>query len=195
LDKGNYVFVRPADLIEADKVAAQQAQSSGGGLGGGLIEESGTISGQNYVAKIPGAVVTAYTDLGAGASGLGCAYNSTCASHNLPYGTKIFIPGLVGQAGQGIYTITDTGGPLFDFDICTSSWAGKTNMDAYVLEWGTGKVAGSYTYFIDYYLERNTWSTYVDAWNTYKNMGGKLIGCTKFSQDDANITSHPHYND
>ena len=195
LDKGNYVFVRPADLIESDKVAAQQAQNSGGGLGGGLIEESGTISGQNYVAKIPGAVVTAYTDLGAGASGMGCAYNSTCASHNLPYGTKIFVPGLVGQAGQGIYTITDTGGPLFDFDICTSSWAGKTNMDVYVLEWGTGKVAGSYTYFIEYYLERNTWSTYVNAWNTYKNMGGKLIGCTKFSQDDANITSHPHYND
>jgi hypothetical protein len=85
--------------------------------------------------------------------------------------------------------------PLFDFDICTNKNISKGPFDAYILEWGTGKTAGSYTYFINYYLERNSWQTYVPAWNTYKNMGGKLIYFTKYSQDDANITSHPNFND
>ena len=192
LTKGNYFFVRPADLLAADLAAAQQPQS---GSGGGVDETAGSINGFNYVAKIPSAVVTAYTDTGAGSSGMGCVYNSTCASHNLPYGTKIYIPSLAGQAGDGIYTITDTGGPLFDFDICTASWAGKKNMDVYVLQWGTGKAAGSYTYFINYYLKKGTWSKYVKAWNTYKNMGGKLINYTKYNTEDSNIKNHPNYND
>ena len=68
-------------------------------------------------------------------------------------------------------------------------------MDVYVLEWGTGKTAQGYKYFINYYLDRGKWQTYVSAWNTYKNMGGKLINFTKFNQDDADITSHPNYND
>ena len=67
LSKSNYVFVRPADLMEADKVAAQQSSITGGS--GGVTEESGTINGQNYVAKIPQAVVTAYAGDGQGANG------------------------------------------------------------------------------------------------------------------------------
>ena len=191
LTNGRNVFCRPADLIAADAAAATQSSSTGSGV----TETSGTIDGKSYVAKIPQAVVTAYTDLGAGSSGQGCVYNSTCASHNLPYGTKIYVPYLNGKAGGGVYTITDTGGPLFDFDICTASWEGKQNMDVYILEWGTGKAAGSYTYFINYYLERNRWQTYIKAWNTYKNMNGKLMHYTKFNQDDVDLKSHPHYND
>ena len=193
LTKGNYFFVRPADLLASDLAAAQNNAASGGS--GGVDETSGTINGQSYVAKIPQAVVTAYTGSGAGASGMGCTYNATCASHNMPYGTKIYIPGLAGQAGNGIFTVTDTGGCFFDFDIFTNTWSGKTNMDAYVLSWGSGKTAASYTWAIDYYVGNGRWSGLIKPWNTYKNMGGKLINFTKYNSEDANITSHAHYND
>jgi 3D (Asp-Asp-Asp) domain-containing protein len=193
LTKGNYVFVRPADLLAADLTASQQQQSTGGS--GGVDETPGTINGKSYVAKIPQAVCTAYTGSGSGASGMGCTYNATCASHNLPYGTKIYIPGLVGKAGNGIFTVTDTGGCFFDFDIFTNTWSGKSNMDAYVLSWGSGKTAASYTWAINYYLSNGRWSGLVAAWNTYKNMNGKLMKFTKYNQDDATITSHPNYND
>ena len=188
-----HIFVRPKDLIEADKLAAQQQQN---GSSGKVDETAGTINGKNYVAKIPGAVCTSYADTGAGASGMGCVHNKTCASHNIPYGSKIYIPGVQAiTGGDGIYTVTDTGGPLFDFDICTNKNISKANYDAYVLEWGSGKAAGSYTYFINYYLDRGTWEKYVPAWHSYKEMGGVLMGYTKYNQEDANITSHPHYND
>ena len=192
LTNGRNVFCRPADLIAADEAAAKQAASSGGS---GVDETSGVIDGKNYVAKIPQAVVTAYTGSGAGASGMGCVYNSTCASHNMPYGTKIYIPGLAGKAGNGVFTVTDTGGCFFDFDIFTATWAGKENMDAYVLEWGTGKTAASYTWAIDFYLGNGRWSGLIKPWNTYKNMNGKLMHFTKFNNEDATIKSHAHYND
>jgi 3D (Asp-Asp-Asp) domain-containing protein len=171
LTDGRNFFVRPADLIEADKQAAQM----GNGSTGSVTVENGTIDGQNYVAKIPGAVCTSYTGSGAGASGMGCRYNKTCASHNMPYGTKIYIPQLASKlGGDGVLTVTDTGGCFFDFDLFTQSSIGKTNADVYVLEWGSGKISWSYTEAIDFYVKRGTWSTYISAWNTYKNMGGKL---------------------
>ena len=192
LSKNNYVFVRPADLMEADKAAAQQSSITGGS--GGVTEESGTINGQNYVAKIPQAVVTAYSGDGQGANGP-LTYNAHCASHNMPYGTKIYIPGLAGKAGTGIFTVQDTGGCFFDFDIYTTTWSGKTNMDAYVLEWGTSsKIAESYTWAMDLYNKRGTWGKLKAAWVAYKNMNGKLVNFHKYRNEDANIKNHPNYN-
>lgn len=189
--KGKTFFVRPKDLIDADAQAAASRGSSGQ-----VNETAGEVDGKKYVARILGAVCTSYTGSGAGASGMGCEYNKTCASHNLPYGTKIYIPQLADKlGGDGVVTVTDTGGPLFDFDLYTQSNIGKVNADAYVLEWGTGKIAKGYTYFIDYYLKNGQWNTYKSAWNKYKEMGGKLITFLKFSQEDANIKNHPNYND
>ena len=194
LSKGNYFFVRPADLLAADQAAAQQNNNGGGGGQNGSVEEtSGSIDGQSYVAKIPGAVVTAYHGGGQGANGP-LTYNAHCASHNMPYGTKIYIPGLKGKAGTGIFTVQDTGGCFFDFDIYTTSWSGKTTMDAYVLEWGSGKISKSYTWAMDLYNKNGSWNRLKSAWVNYKNMGGKLVGFLKFNQEDANITSHPNYN-
>jgi len=190
LTKGNYFFVRPADLLAADLAAAQQPQS---GSSGGVDETAGSINGFNYVAKIPSAVVTAYQGDGQGANGT-LVYNAHCASHNMPYGTKIYIPALAGQAGDGIFTVQDTGGCFFDFDIYTNTWNGKKNMDAYVLQWGSGKTAASYTWAMDLYNSRGTWNKYIPAWNTYKNMGGKLMTFTKYSSEDSNIKNHPNYN-
>ena len=189
LTKGTYFFARPADLIEADKQADQQAANAG------LSEQSGSIDGKNYIMKIPQAVCTAYTDKGKGSSGMGCTYNATCASHNMPYGTKIYIPYLAGKAGDGVFTVTDCGGPFFDFDINTNTWSEKVNADAYVLEWGTGKNATSYTYAIEEQVKLNQWDKYKSAWGIYKNMGGKLINLHKFDATDSNIKTHARYND
>ena len=189
LTNGKNVFCRPADLIAADGIAITQNQATGG-----VTEATGTVDGMNYVARIPQAVVTAYKGDGQGSNGP-LVYNSHCASHNLPYGTKVYIPSLADKAGNGIYTVQDTGGCFFDFDIYTTSWSGKQNMDAYILEWGTGKTAPSYTWAIDLYNSRGTWKTLVSAWNTYKNMGGKLISFTKYNNEDANIKNHKNYND
>ena len=189
LTKGNYVFVRPADLLEADLTSNQQSASNGG-----TSETSGTINGHNYVAVIPKAVCTAYSGDGQGANGP-LTYNAHCASHNMPYGTKIYIPELAGKAGTGIFTVQDTGGCFFDFDIYTTTWSGKANMDAYVLEWGTSnKIAKSYTWAMDLYNSRGTWNKLKSAWVTYKNMNGKLVNFLKYNQEDADIKNHPNYN-
>ena len=103
-----HIFVRPKDLMEADELAKQQQQN---GSSGKVDETAGTINGKNYVAKVPGAVCTSYSDTGAGSSGMGCEYNKTCASHNIPYGSKIYIPGVQSiTGGDAIFTVTDTGG-------------------------------------------------------------------------------------
>ena len=200
LSKSNYVFVRPADLLAADLAAAQQTSSSNSNSGS-VTETSGTINGQNYIAKIPGAVCSCYKGLASeggnkGVDGKPLVTNVSCASHNIPYGTKVYVPGLAGKVGTGIFVVQDTGGPLFDFDICTSSWSGKDNFDVYVLEWGdTSKIAKSYTWGIDLYVKNGSWSKYIKAWNTYKSMNGKLINYHKFNQEDSTITNHPNYND
>lgn len=198
LSKSNYVFVRPADLLATDLAASQQSSSSSSGS---VTEESGTINGQNYIAKIPGAVCSCYKGLASEGGNLGVdgkplVMNVSCASHNIPYGTKVYVPGLAGKVGTGILVVQDTGGPLFDFDICTNNWSGKDNFDVYVLEWGdTSKIAKSYTWAIDLYVKNGSWNKYIKAWNTYKNMNGKLINYHKFNQEDATITNHPNYND
>ena len=100
-----------------------------------------------------------------------------------------------GKAGDGVFTVTDCGGPFFDFDINTNTWSEKVNADAYVLEWGTGKNATSYTYAIDEQVKLNQWDKYKSAWGIYKNMGGKLVNLHKFDATDSNIKTHARYND
>ena len=184
---GKHFFVRPKDLIDAD------AAASAAGNGGGASETTGSIDGQNYVATISGAVCTSYYGGGGSASGIGLENGKTCASHNMPYGTKLYIPSLKSQlGGDGIVTVTDTGGPTFDFDLYTSSSVGKVNADVYVIEWGTGKVAPSYTWGLNYYSD-SQWAGLKSAWNKYKSMNGKLMSFLKFSQEDANIKNHKRY--
>ena len=183
---GKHFFVRPKDLIDADAKAATTTP------GGGIDTQAGTIDGKSYVAKISGAVCTSYFSGSGSASGLGLENGKTCASHNIPYGTKIYFPSLKSKLGDGVVTVTDTGGPLFDFDIYTNAGIGKINADAYVLSWGSGKVAASYTEMIDFYNDAQ-WSNLKSAWNKYKSMNGKLISFLQYSQKDANIKNHPRY--
>ena len=184
---GKHFFVRPKDLIDADARAA----ASGGP--GSIAEEQGSIDGRSYVAKISGAVCTSYSGGGGSASGLGLENGKTCASHNIPYGTKVYIPSLKDKlGGDGIVTVTDTGGPIFDFDLYTTKSVGKVNADAYILSWGTGKTASSYTWGLNHYND-SQWNGLKTAWAKYKSMNGQLISFLKFSQEDANIKNHKRY--
>ena len=184
---GKHFFVRPRDLIDADAQAAATSPGS-------VDMTKGSIDGKSYVAKISGAVCTSYYGGGGkGASGLGLENGKTCASHNMPYGTKIYIPSLKNKlGGDGIVTVTDTGGPLFDFDLYTNKSVGKTNADAYVLSWGTGKVAPSYTWGLNFYSD-SQWNNLKSAWNKYKSMNGQLMNFLKFNQEDTNIKNHKRY--
>lgn len=214
----NPIFGRPKDLIEADEKAAQMSVSINVDM-----KDKISINGKEYDAvKISQAVITGYDDNGNYSKTNSMSYvdirdNKTikvptatagkssmkyCASHNLPYGTQVYIPDLAKMGvGDGIYTVVDTGGHFFDFDIHAPkeyvSKIGKANHDVYVIRFGTGTtkdagVAASYTYIANYYKKNGSWPKLVSAWNKYQKMNGKLIHFHQFCQDDkAAQVKHP----
>lgn len=214
----NPIFGRPKDLIEADAKAQQMSVNIDINM-----QDEITINGTSYKAvKIPQAVVTAYYDNGSYSKSnsmtyldirnnkqikvpsatAGKASASYCASHNLPYGTQVYIPNLAQKGiGDGIYTVVDTGGHFFDFDIHVpnsyASKVGKGNHDVYILRFGTGTskdagVAVSYTWIAKNYKKKGSWPKLVSAWNTYQKMNGKLIHFHQFNQEDKQAQpKHP----
>lgn len=151
-----------------------------------------------------------YTNDELGSGSIGCTGkkltpNRSCASHNLPCGTKIYIEELKGVVNSdGIFIVEDTGGHCFDFDIFVSkdksSKVGKKSMNVKVISWGNDKMTVSYTYIIKYYLNldakdgKNRIKRYHDAWKMYNEMGGKLIKFYKFNDEDKDITNQSWYN-
>ena len=142
------------------------------------------------------------------------ANSNVVAAHNIPYGTIIYIKDLDGKAGggtakdsksgavlkdlgqknNGVFFVGDTGGPYFDFDINTSVFSGKTNMDVTVLEWGTMSIPfWSFTDAINYYDKLGQWPLYPDAVRTYRKMGGCTINFFKFKETDKNINQNPKW--
>lgn len=174
-----HFFMRISELNN-DKIHTDTINNGGSENTGGS-----KVDGKSYVYKFSQAVVTAYTDYGTGAGGYTCNPGKAdiCASHSMPYGTKIYIPALKGKANStGIFTVGDTGMGLFDFDLCTNKWSGKSNHDVYVLSWGTKKVAPSFKYMANLYP--STWKKYRTAFNLYKKMNGKVLYFYKFTTDD-----------
>lgn len=216
--KNSPVFVRHKDLIDADAKAA----AAGGNISITPNSEV-VINGKKYKAtKIPQAVITAYTDNGSYAVSNQMSYvdirngqtitipSATvgkpqvkyCASHNLPYGTQIYIPDLAAKGvGDGIYTVADTGGHFFDFDIHVPSALegkiGKGNHDVYILRFGSGtgkkdRIAISYCGICNQYKRGGSWPKLVSAWKSYQSMNGKLIKFHQFNKDDASAQfNHP----
>lgn len=164
-----------------------------------LIKMSNTASGFKYVHKFNKAVITEYyvndnckTKDKIGCMGTVLKENYSCASHNIPCGTKVYIPDLKGVVNKdGIFEVEDTGGMSFDFDIFTGGSSkgkiGKKNMDVYVLSWGTKKLTCSYTYIINYFKKQNRFEQYRKSWELYLKMGGKLIDFWKFNKEDSNL--------
>lgn len=213
LDKQAF-FIRLPELDKAD------TSTSGGGTTvkeeyTNCFNEKGTIDGRNYVYRLHGARCTCYSAPESntiGASGLGTHMGKTVASLNIPYGTKIYIPGLKGQTWtnangtkvtlDGVFTVTDTGVGMFDFDIvagstasaCTSNYTNPTRQEVYVLEWGTNtKSIWSYTDSYAWAYKAGTLSKYKSAFKNYISNGGVLMNCLKFYNDDANIRSSTYW--
>lgn len=175
-DKGHF-FIRISELSSSDTTTTASSAPS--------KSETGTVDGMKYVHKFPQAVITNYADYGPGAGGYPCNPSKAeiCASHNMPYGTKIYIPALKGKANSsGIWTVGDVGMGIFDFDLNTNKWSGKSNHDVYILSWGTKKVAPSFKHMANKFPA--TWRKVQSAWQLYKKMDGKVIKFYKFSTDD-----------
>lgn len=155
-----------------------------------------------YVHKFDHAVVTEYyvedncgTKTKTGSMGTTLKENYSCASHNMPCGTKIYIPSLKGIINKdGIFEVEDTGGMSFDFDIFISAdkkgKVGKKNRDVYVLSWGNKKMTCSYTYIINYYKKQGKFERYRKSWELYLKMGGKVIDFFKFNDEDKKLNKN-----
>ena len=79
--------------------------------------ESDNNNTNNYVKALGKCVITNYyggDELGSGTKGcMGTELtpNYSCASHNIPCGTKVYIPALKGAVNStGIFNVEDTGG-------------------------------------------------------------------------------------
>lgn len=208
-------FIRLPELDKADS-----ASSTGGTTVKeeyvNCFNEKGTIDGKNYIYRLHDARCTCYAATesnSSGRSGLGTHMGKTVAAQNIPYGTKIYIPGLKGQTWtnangtkvtlDGIFTVTDSGIACFDFDIvagstssaCYSNYSNPSRMEVYVLEWGTSTIQNysfSDTYRIAY--NNGVLSRYKSAFKNYISNGGVLINMLKFYNDDANIRSSTYWN-
>ena len=198
-------FIRPKDLIEADEVSSS---SGNGGAGSGCFDETGTIDGHKYIYKLGKAKLTGYGNTNNGSKYI---TGKTCASHNLPVGTKIYIPATKGKKyskDNGIWTVTDTGSHCFDFDLLvansesTVNSSGFSNIraDVYILSWGNKDTTWSYTEAIEYYNKQGDYKghpgayKYHSAWKDYMSNGGVLINLWKFKTDDQNIKNKSWYN-
>lgn len=207
-------FIRLPELDKADSTS-----SSGGTTVKeeykNCFNERGTIDGHNYVYRLHDARCTCYAATesnSSGRSGLGTHMGKTVAAQNIPYGTKIYIPGLKGQTWtnangtkvtlDGIFTVTDSGIACFDFDIvagstssaCFSNYSNPQRFDVYILEWGTSTIQNysfSDTYRIAY--NNGVLSRYKSAFKNYISNGGVLINLLKFYNDDANIRSSTYW--
>ena len=182
---GKMFFVRCKELITADAKAESSSSS------GNVVFEEGTIDGNKYVCILNNARCTEYgpwdgsgTTVATGKS-WSSVVNKSVASHNLPYGTKIYIPSLKGKVNStGIFTVEDTGGYCFDFDVATSKSSGVTGFrKAYILSYGSGKTSASFTYGRKVVDPNGT--KYATAWKTYMTHGGCLIHFSKFNDEDA----------
>lgn len=151
-----------------------------------------------YVHEFKGAVVTEYyvgdncASTRIGCMGTELKENYSCASHNIPCGTLIYIPSLKGIINKdGIFEVEDTGGMSFDFDIFISSdlkgRIGKVKRDVYVIKWGNKKMTTSYTYIINYFKKQGTFEKYRKSWELYLKLGGQLINFFKFNDEDKNL--------
>lgn len=208
-DFNKYVFFfRIEELQEEDDSMAVLTKE-----GENCYSGNGSINGKDYIYKFQGARCTSY----GGDSSSGCniplKLGATCGCHNMPYGTKLYIPALDGKTYtdkngktvkcDGVFTTNDTGGHCTDFDLYLSTYSDKdaeemfgnpARLDVYVLEWGNYATAWSFTEAIEYFKSHGvSLSQYHTAWTLYMKTGGVTINFWKFKDDDKTIKSKSWY--
>ena len=197
-----WFFFRIEELQKADLIGDTSNNSTQEGTN--CFDESGTIDGNNYIYRFANARCTAYGSSATTGAGGNLEIGKTCGCHNLPYGTKLYIPALKGKFGNstGIYTCRDTGGYTTDFDLLIASTESKAesllgnpiNTDVYVLKWGDGKVAWSFTEAIEWCNKYYGVGYFHTSWTYYMKYGGCTINFWKFKDDDKDIKSESWYN-
>ncbi|AYD40888.1 hypothetical protein D4Z93_10280 [Clostridium fermenticellae] len=157
--KRGYIY---ADLVKG-------IHSSGTSSSSDSSASSGTVDLINYVYKFSNAIVSSYGEKGTSASGYYCDGNgSIVAAHNMRAGTEIYIPQLKYVNSTGIFTVGDTGGPFFDFDINTTHDIGRTPYDVYVVKWGGGPMMQSFESAIQEQKRYGQWGKYQGIYNQYQ---------------------------
>lgn len=170
------------------------------------FDETGTIDGNKYIYRFTKARCTSYGGDSGSASGLGLKVAKTVGAHNMPYGTKLYIPYLKGKFGNtdGIVTVTDTGGYCTDFDIfldkdsdksAEKKWGNPRFLDVYVISWGTKRVAWSFTEAVKFCKGYYGLSTFHVAWTEYIKYKGCTINLWKFKEDDKTFKENSWYKD
>lgn len=160
IKKRGYVAADCIEIVVPPSTNTTQKSSS----------NSGTTDVGNYVYKFSNAIVTSYNHKGYGAAGKDyyCDGNGKIvAAHNMRAGTVIYIPDLKYINSTGIFTVGDTGGPFFDFDINTNKNIDKGPHDAYVLSWGTGPMMQSFEAAKNEQIRYGQWNRFKKMYENY----------------------------
>lgn len=207
-----YFFMRIEELTKTDKKSNDDSSESGSndnsssdnGSGKNCINQSGTIDGHKYIYRFAKARCTAYGDSSSTGAGGKLTIGKSCGAHNLPYSTKLFIPSTVGKFGNkdGIWEVKDTGGYTTDFDLLIAKSDSQAEKllgnplvtDVYVLEWGDGKTAWSFTEAIEWCNKYYGVGAFHTSWKTYMKYGGCTINFWRFKDHDKTIKSKSWYN-
>lgn len=197
-----WFFFRIEEISKSDE-QLNNSNLSNNTLSPNCYDINGSINGYSYVYKFTKARCTSYGSSKSTGAGGKIEIGKTCGGHNMPYGTRLYIPALKGKFGNstGIYTVRDTGGFTTDFDLLiasTNSEAEKLlgnpiNTDVYVLEWGSGKTAWSFTEAIEWCNNYYGIGYFHTSWVNYMKYGGCTINFWKFKNDDKIIKSKSWY--
>lgn len=209
-EKSRVFFFRIEELSKADKKAVTKKPSKNDKPNTSkkdapnCYNEKGVKDGNKYIYKFTNARCTAFGgNPSAAAGGVKMTAGKSCAAHNMPYGTKIYIPKLKGKYGNksGIYTVHDTGGYCFDFDLYLADTDKKASrmlpdpifVDAYVISWGKGKTARSFTSMAKFCVNYYGAFAFHDSWTKYMKKGGCTINFWKFNDVDKDIKNQSFY--
>ena len=202
-----WFFMRIEELTKTDKKSndnsGESESNDNSKEGKNCYNMKGSIDGRNYVYRFEKARCTAYGDSSSTGAGGKIEVSHTCGAHNMPYNTKLYIPSTVGKFGNktGIWTVRDTGGFTTDIDLLIAKsdkeaeklLGNPLTTSVYVLEWGNGKTAWSFTEAIEWCNKYYGVGAFHTSWKTYMKYGGCTINFWRFKDHDKTIKSKSWY--
>lgn len=206
-----WFFMRIEELTKTDKDngnsnddSSESGSNDNSKEGKNCYNMKGSIDGHDYVYRFEKARCTAYGDSSSTGAGGKIEVGHTCGAHNMPYNTKLYIPSTVGKFGNktGIWTVRDTGGFTTDIDLLIAKsdkeaeklLGNPLTTSVYVLEWGNGKTAWSFTEAIEWCNKYYGVGAFHTSWKTYMKYGGCTINFWRYKTHDKTIKSKSWYN-